>query len=92
MLTLGCALLAAGTPPPSADYALGWNVGMRDWAGGAALSHSGTNTLNFAIIWLAPNKRLGFAIATNVGDDVFERLDARLAPIIDAHIRPAHSR
>ncbi|MDP6763581.1 MAG: hypothetical protein QF903_02035 [Planctomycetota bacterium] len=31
------------------------------------MSHSGSNTMWFCTVWIAPKKGLGFLIATNVG-------------------------
>jgi CubicO group peptidase (beta-lactamase class C family) len=55
------------TPPAGGDYALGWVVLPREWAGGTALMHHGSNTRWFAVMWLAPAKDLAFVAATNVG-------------------------
>ena len=60
------ALHASGK---GADYAKGWGVADRDWAGGAVLTHKGSNTQWFAAIWLAPKKNIGFLAATNCGGD-----------------------
>ena len=50
------------------DYALGWGTGTRPWAGGAILSHAGSNTMNFAVVWAAlPTDRAFFSV-TNIGD------------------------
>lgn len=48
-------------------YALGWLEVPRPWAQGNAWNHHGTNTMNYAVIWLASNKNLGFAVVTNEG-------------------------
>lgn len=48
-------------------YALGWYQVPRPWANGNALMHNGTNTMNFAVIWLAPHRNLGIAVVTNEG-------------------------
>lgn len=48
------------TPQPGTDYALGWHIAQRDWAGGTVLTHNGTNTMNFSVVWMAPLK--GFAV------------------------------
>lgn len=50
-------------------YECGWSVVARQWAGGMALTHNGTNTMNYAVIWLAPSKKFGFAVVTNKGGD-----------------------
>ena len=42
------------TPPPGTDYAGGWFVRERAWAGGRTLSYDGTNTNWYAAIWIAP--------------------------------------
>lgn len=55
------------TPISGQDYALGWLVVPRDWAGGLALTHSGSNTMFFTVIWLAPAKDFGVVVATNLG-------------------------
>jgi CubicO group peptidase (beta-lactamase class C family) len=53
-------------PPPGGDYALGWVVLPREWAGGTALMHNGSNTMWYAVMWLAPAKDLAFVAATNI--------------------------
>jgi len=55
------------TPAADGDYSLGWIAVERDWAGGLALSHSGSNTLWFATVWLAPVKDMAFFAVTNAG-------------------------
>ena len=42
--------------PPEGDYALGWMIRDRGWGGGKVLSHSGSNTMNYAIVWVAPKR------------------------------------
>ena len=55
------------TPPADGDYACGWVVAQRDWAGGNALMHNGSNTMWYAVMWLAPVKDFSVIIATNIG-------------------------
>lgn len=52
-------------PAPGTDYACGWGVIERTWAGGTALAHEGSNNLWFASVWLAPAKGFGVLILTN---------------------------
>jgi CubicO group peptidase (beta-lactamase class C family) len=58
---------ALHTPPPGAEYAGGWLVCQRTWAGGQAFSHNGSNTMWFATVWLAPALNLAFLAVTNQG-------------------------
>ena len=46
------------TPAQGEEYACGWLVVPRDWASGIALTHTGSNTMWFAVIWLAPRGTL----------------------------------
>ncbi len=55
------------TPPEGTDYALGWIVAERPWAGGKALTHTGSNTVNFCVCWLAPERGFAVIAATNSG-------------------------
>ena len=52
-------------PVPGTNYACGWGVVDRAWAGGTALSHEGSNTLWYADVWLAPSKGFGVLVVTN---------------------------
>ncbi|MGD8451609.1 MAG: serine hydrolase domain-containing protein [Phycisphaerae bacterium] len=54
-------------PPPGFDYALGWGVVERPWAGGTALTHAGSNTYWYAVAWLAPKRDFAVLVATNCG-------------------------
>ena len=48
--------------PGARNYAAGWSVVQRDWAGGTALTHTGSNLNWYAVLWIAPNR--GFAVLT----------------------------
>ena len=50
-------------------YALGWSVFTQPWARGPILNHNGTNTNNYAVMWLAPERGIAVVIAMNVGAD-----------------------
>lgn len=60
------------TPLEGQNYAMGWAAVKRDWAGGKALTHAGSNTMWYALIWLAPKRNFGVLIATNDGGDAAE--------------------
>jgi CubicO group peptidase (beta-lactamase class C family) len=61
------------TPPEGSDYAGGWFCFNRDWAGGRALWHNGSNTLWYMSMWLAPEKNFAVIIATNIGGSDAEK-------------------
>lgn len=58
------------TPTPGSEYAGGWLVCQRTWAGGQALTHSGSNTFWYSTVWLAPAHNRIFLASTNQGDKV----------------------
>jgi hypothetical protein len=55
------------TPPRGGDYAGGWIVVERGWAGGRALNHDGSNTMWYASTWLAPARDFATVAVTNLG-------------------------
>jgi CubicO group peptidase (beta-lactamase class C family) len=71
------------TPLPSQDYAMGWHVTERPWAGGKVLTHTGSNTMNFAVMWVAPERDFAVVAATNAsGKDAELACDDACAQII----------
>jgi len=78
------------TPPagasiasPMENYACGWVILQRGWAGGTTLWHNGSNTMWYIVMWLAPEKNFCVIAATNVAGDDAERAcdDAAVAMI-----------
>ena len=57
---------ALHTPEPL-DYAKGWLVAQRPWAGGTVLTHSGDNSMNHCTVWIAPAKGFATLVCTNRG-------------------------
>jgi CubicO group peptidase (beta-lactamase class C family) len=57
------------TPSAGGDYALGWIIVERAWAGGKALTHAGSNTLNYVVAWLAPERGFAVVVVTNQGGE-----------------------
>lgn len=56
--------------PAGDDYALGWVVLERGWAGGRVLMHNGSNTMFYVVVWIAPERNSAVIVATNVGVDL----------------------
>jgi CubicO group peptidase (beta-lactamase class C family) len=70
-------------PPFGGNYALGWGIATRDWAGGQVLTHAGSNGGNFCVVWVAPLKNFAVLAATNrAGKGAPEGLDRVCAEMI----------
>lgn len=67
------------------DYALGWIVLEREWAGGRALMHTGSNTMFYTVVWMAPGRNAAVIVATNVGgpDAAFAGCDEAAGKLIE---------
>ena len=53
---------------PESQYTYGgWFLGKREWAQGAVLQHTGTNTYNFATVWIAPETETILISTSNRG-------------------------
>jgi CubicO group peptidase (beta-lactamase class C family) len=63
------------TQPFGGEYGFGWMAADRPWANGRALNHAGSNTQNFAIVWMAPQRDFAVLVVTNQGD-TFDACDA----------------
>lgn len=55
--------------PQMQAYAMGWGVASRPWAGGEVLTHSGSNTMWFCTVWIAPEKGVALLATCNQGGD-----------------------
>jgi CubicO group peptidase (beta-lactamase class C family) len=80
------------TPPKGADYAMGWGVAERQWAGGTALTHAGSNTMWYAVTWLAPCRNFAVVICCNQGGDEAAKAcdDAAAKLVTDPQFNSAH--
>jgi len=77
---------AIQTPVPPTDYSYGWITCNRTWAGGRALNHAGSNTMNFCVAWLAPGKKFGVLACCNQGGDTaFKACDEVASILIQRH-------
>jgi CubicO group peptidase (beta-lactamase class C family) len=61
------------TPVFGGDYSWGWVVTERDWAGGKVLTHAGSNTMSFAVVWMAPKRDFAVLVASNQGGGGVEK-------------------
>jgi len=65
---LSAEVLARLHQPNKARYAMGWVVTTRDWASGPVIWHNGSNTMWFAITWIAPELRFAVMVTCNHGE------------------------
>ena len=69
------------------DYALGWRVLKRSWANGRALTHNGSNTMFYVVVWMAPEKDCAVIVAANTGaDEAFKGCDEAAGKLIEQYI------
>jgi CubicO group peptidase (beta-lactamase class C family) len=75
---------AADISNPLENYACGWVVLQRNWAGGTTLWHNGPNTMWYIVMWLAPKKDFAVIAATNIaGPDAERGCDDAATAMID---------
>ena len=71
------------SPSGGGDYACGWVVAKRGWAGGNALWHNGSNGMWYVVMWLAPEKDFSVIAATNIaGPDAEKGCDEVVGAMI----------
>ncbi|MFO0831178.1 MAG: serine hydrolase domain-containing protein [Phycisphaerales bacterium] len=89
------------TAPDAHEYAGGWGLATRDWAGGEGprkgrvLTHAGSNTSWFCVAWLAPARDFAVLVCTNIaGEDGPAAADAAAAALIqkESELHPPASR
>jgi CubicO group peptidase (beta-lactamase class C family) len=74
------------TPPFGGDYALGWIVAPRKWGGGTVFNHAGDNTMNFANVWIAPQRDFAILVCVNQsGETAFKATDEAVGALIKLH-------
>lgn len=74
------------TPPFGGDSALGWLSVERSWGGGKVLNHGGDNTMNFANVWIAPQRNFAILVCVNQsGETAFQATDEAVGALIKLH-------
>jgi CubicO group peptidase (beta-lactamase class C family) len=64
----------------------GWISAYRSWAKGVTLSHAGSNTMNYAKVWIAPETDSIVMSVTNIGDDKgVNAVELAISNLINAH-------
>ncbi len=82
------------TAPHDWNYAWGWGITRRNWAApadrtsrdGRVITHSGSNTMWYCVVWASPDREIAVLIATNaMGDDVRKACDDAASKLIADH-------
>jgi CubicO group peptidase (beta-lactamase class C family) len=73
------------------SYGFGWLATERPWGGGQVLTHAGSNTMNYAVAWVAPLKDFAVLVMTNQGgDEAAKACDEAAGALILHHTNPAN--
>ncbi len=72
---------------PDATYGWGWSFTQRTWAGGPTFTHSGSNTLWYSVVWVAPAKNMAVLIVCNKGGSAAAKgCDAAASALVTQYI------
>ncbi len=70
-------------------YANGWLLLDREWGDGPVLNHAGSNTMWFAVVWVAPQKNSAFFVITNcMNSNAIAACDGVVGSMIQKHMTP----
>jgi hypothetical protein len=72
-------------PIEGTEYAGGWVCGERTWAAGRILTHNGSNTHWYCVVFLAPEQGRGVIAASNIGLSSAQACDEALQLMIRRH-------
>jgi hypothetical protein len=67
---------------------MGWRVAQRKWGDGRVLTHTGCNTMNFAVTWLAPKRNFAVLVATNQGRGIAPKSTDEVAAALIRKLLP----
>ena len=76
------AMIATGA---AASYGMGWDVFTRPWANGKVLYHTGTNTGNGSLTYVAPLRNVAFLVTTNGYEPTGQSLEVLANRLITFH-------
>jgi CubicO group peptidase (beta-lactamase class C family) len=73
---------------PGDAYAMGWGAAERPWGGGTVLTHAGSNTLWYAVTWLAPKRNFAVMVMCNQGgDNAAKATDDACGALIEEYLK-----
>lgn len=60
-------LRAMHEPLAGQEYGFGWIVTSRPWGNGKVLTHAGSNTMWYCVVWVAPKRDFAVLVTCNLG-------------------------
>lgn len=75
-------------PFEGTEYAGGWVCGEHEWAAGQILTHNGSNTHWYCVVFLAPEQSRGVIAASNIGLSAQQPCDKALQLMLRRHPKP----
>jgi CubicO group peptidase (beta-lactamase class C family) len=82
------ATLALLHEPVEGDYSCGFAVTTRPWSKGKVLTHNGSNTMWFCVLWLAPAERFGVLVTCNqAGKQAEQACDAVASRMVQQYAK-----
>lgn len=79
-------------PAEGQTYAGGWVCSERSWAGGKIMTHNGSNTSWYCVVFLAPEQGRGIIAASNYGQAAVQPCDQALQLVLKLHPAPESSK
>jgi len=73
--------------PENESYARGWIVTKTGWSQGPAISHDGSNTMNYCSIWIAPERKAAVAAFTNCAENGSESCRDAIQAVVDKYLK-----
>ncbi len=78
---------AEGEGDDAYAYAMGWLVAARGWAHGDALTHAGSNTMWYCVVWIAPKRNVAALVATNeAGENAPKACDEAIGVLLQKQL------
>jgi len=74
------------TARPKENYAYGWLNADRPWGGGRVLTHAGSNTMWYCVVWIARNRDFAVLVTCNQGGDDAAKACDRAAGALIRHM------
>lgn len=69
------------------NYARGWIVAETAWSRGPAISHDGSNTMNYCSFWIAPERKAAVAAFSNCGEKGDDSCRTAIQLVVEKYLK-----